>query len=55
VDELILYVAPVLLGPDARALLKLPLINEMKNRIELDLLESKQFGPDVRLHYQVKR
>ena len=55
VDELIMYVAPVLLGPDARALLQLPLISEMKNRIELNLLDSRQFGSDVRLHYQVKR
>jgi diaminohydroxyphosphoribosylaminopyrimidine deaminase/5-amino-6-(5-phosphoribosylamino)uracil reductase len=55
VDELLLYVAPVLLGPDARALLQLPLLNHMKERIEMTLLDTQVIGSDVRLHYQVKR
>ncbi len=55
VDELLLYVAPVLLGPDARALLQLPLIDSMNQRIELSLLNTQSIGNDVRLHYQVKR
>jgi diaminohydroxyphosphoribosylaminopyrimidine deaminase / 5-amino-6-(5-phosphoribosylamino)uracil reductase len=55
VDELLLYVAPVLLGPDARALLQLPLINQMKERIEMTLLNTQTIGSDVRLHYQIKR
>jgi diaminohydroxyphosphoribosylaminopyrimidine deaminase / 5-amino-6-(5-phosphoribosylamino)uracil reductase len=55
VDELLLYVAPVLLGPDARALLQLPLINHMKQRIEMTLIDTQTIGSDVRLHYQIKR
>lgn len=55
VDELLLYMAPVLLGPDARALLQLPLIETMQQRIELNLLDTHMIGSDVRLHYQVKR
>jgi diaminohydroxyphosphoribosylaminopyrimidine deaminase / 5-amino-6-(5-phosphoribosylamino)uracil reductase len=55
VDELLLYVAPVLLGPDARALLQLPMIDSMQQRIELTLLDTQSIGSDVRLHYQVKR
>jgi len=55
VDELLLYVAPVLLGQDARALLQLPLINQMKERIEMNLLDTQTIGSDVRLHYQIKR
>jgi diaminohydroxyphosphoribosylaminopyrimidine deaminase/5-amino-6-(5-phosphoribosylamino)uracil reductase len=55
VDELLLYVAPVLLGPDARALLQLPLINQMKQRIEMTLLNTQTIGSDVRLHYQITR
>ncbi|MGD9842440.1 MAG: bifunctional diaminohydroxyphosphoribosylaminopyrimidine deaminase/5-amino-6-(5-phosphoribosylamino)uracil reductase RibD [Steroidobacteraceae bacterium] len=54
VDELLLYVAPVLLGPDARALLQLPLLVSMQQRSELDLLDMQSIGSDVRLHYQVK-
>lgn len=55
VDELLLYVAPVLLGPDARGLLQLPMIDSMQQRIELTLLDTLSIGSDVRLHYQVKR
>jgi diaminohydroxyphosphoribosylaminopyrimidine deaminase / 5-amino-6-(5-phosphoribosylamino)uracil reductase len=55
VDELLLYIAPVLLGPDARALLQLPLIRTMQQRIELNLLSTNQIGSDVRLHYRIKR
>lgn len=54
VDELLLYVAPVLLGPDARALLQLPLIDTMNQRIELSLIEMQSIGSDVRLRYAVK-
>jgi diaminohydroxyphosphoribosylaminopyrimidine deaminase/5-amino-6-(5-phosphoribosylamino)uracil reductase len=41
VDELLLYVAPVLLGPDARGLLQLPMIDSMQQRIELTLLDTQ--------------
>jgi diaminohydroxyphosphoribosylaminopyrimidine deaminase/5-amino-6-(5-phosphoribosylamino)uracil reductase len=55
VDEMLRYVAPVLLGPDARGLLQLPMIDSMQQRIELTLLDTQSIGSDVRLHYQVKR
>ncbi|MGC3980686.1 MAG: bifunctional diaminohydroxyphosphoribosylaminopyrimidine deaminase/5-amino-6-(5-phosphoribosylamino)uracil reductase RibD [Steroidobacteraceae bacterium] len=55
VDELLMYVAPVLLGQDARALVQLPLIETMQQRIELTLLDTQSIGSDVRLRYQVKR
>jgi diaminohydroxyphosphoribosylaminopyrimidine deaminase/5-amino-6-(5-phosphoribosylamino)uracil reductase len=55
VDELLMYVAPVLLGQDACPLLKLPFIETMDQRIRLKLLESQSMGPDLRLRYQVQR
>ena len=55
VDELLLYVAPVLLGQDACPLLNLPFIESMDQRITLKLLESQSIGPDLRLRYQVQR
>ena len=55
VDELLIYVAPVLLGQDARPLLKLPFIESMDQRITFKLLESQSIGPDLRLRYQVQR
>ena len=54
VDELLLYVAPMLLGQDARSLLRLPIIDSMDQRIPLDLIEMQQIGSDIRLRYQVK-
>jgi diaminohydroxyphosphoribosylaminopyrimidine deaminase / 5-amino-6-(5-phosphoribosylamino)uracil reductase len=55
VDELLVYVAPVLLGPDARSLLQLPGIESMRDRIELTLLDMQSIGPDVRLRYRVRK
>lgn len=53
-DELLVYMAPVLLGPDARPMAQLPLILRMQDRIELTLLDMQATGTDVRLQYQVK-
>ncbi|MEO8779094.1 MAG: bifunctional diaminohydroxyphosphoribosylaminopyrimidine deaminase/5-amino-6-(5-phosphoribosylamino)uracil reductase RibD [Rhodanobacter sp.] len=49
VDELLLYVAPVLLGDNARPLLKLPPLAEMARRWQLQSVDQRQLGPDWRL------
>ena len=49
VDELLLYVAPVLLGDGARPLLALPALPEMSARWNLALVEQRQVGEDLRL------
>jgi diaminohydroxyphosphoribosylaminopyrimidine deaminase/5-amino-6-(5-phosphoribosylamino)uracil reductase len=49
VDELLLYVAPVLLGDLARPLLHLPPLAEMAGRKSLRLLDQRMLGADVRL------
>ena len=49
VDELLLYVAPVLLGDDARPLLCLPPLLSMAQRHRLRLLDQQRFGEDLRL------
>ena len=36
IDELILYLAPTLLGQDAKALLQLPLLEDMSDRLSLN-------------------
>ena len=48
VDELLLYVAPVLLGDTARPLLALPSLGEMAARWKLHLIEQRQVGDDAR-------
>ena len=49
VDELLLYVAPLLLGPDARALVALPPLHELAEALSYVLLETTQLGDDLRL------
>jgi len=49
VDELIIYMAPVLLGDQARALFQLPALTRMPDRRTLELLETRAVGQDWRL------
>ena len=49
VDELLLYIAPVLLGDKGRPLLAGLGINLMSDRHNLELIDSRQIGPDLRL------
>lgn len=48
-DELLLYVAPVLLGDEARPLLSLPPLTEMAARWKLRLVDQRMVGADWRL------
>jgi diaminohydroxyphosphoribosylaminopyrimidine deaminase/5-amino-6-(5-phosphoribosylamino)uracil reductase len=45
-DELLLYVAPVLLGDAARPLLRLPALDDMADRWRLRVVEQRSVGPD---------
>lgn len=49
VDELLLYVAPVLLGDSARALLILPPLADMAARWKLRIVDQRHVGEDLRL------
>ncbi|WP_266156717.1 bifunctional diaminohydroxyphosphoribosylaminopyrimidine deaminase/5-amino-6-(5-phosphoribosylamino)uracil reductase RibD [Dyella silvatica] len=49
VDELLLYVAPLLLGDRARPLLCLPPLTDMAARWQLRTLDQRQLGSDIRL------
>lgn len=49
VDEFIVYLAPSLLGPTARALVELPEITQLEQRMRLEFTECKPVGPDLRL------
>ncbi len=49
VDELILYMAPVLMGNNARGLFNLPLIRQMSDKIQLNIKDIRQFGEDIRI------
>lgn len=49
VDELLLYVAPILLGDDARPLLALPALSDMAERWKLGVVDQRMLGVDWRL------
>src|SRR3546814_11766246 len=49
VDELLLYMAPVLLGGDARPLFAGLGIEQMAQRLQLQLVETLPVGDDLRL------
>ncbi len=48
-DELLLYVAPLLLGDAARPLLHLPSLDDMARRWQLRVIDQRQLGMDWRL------
>ncbi|MDT8439241.1 MAG: bifunctional diaminohydroxyphosphoribosylaminopyrimidine deaminase/5-amino-6-(5-phosphoribosylamino)uracil reductase RibD [Wenzhouxiangellaceae bacterium] len=49
VDELLLYQAPSLIGADGAALLCLPGVETLRQRLHLELIEQRRIGPDQRL------
>ena len=53
-DELVVYMAPSIMGDEARGLFALPLINTMQDRILLDIKEIRAVGHDWRISAKVK-
>lgn len=49
VDELLIYMAPKLLGPQGRPLFDLPLLEDLQGAASFTIIESAQVGPDIRL------
>ena len=48
VDELLMYVAPCLLGP-AQGIARLPVLDQLADRLPLRFHEVRQVGPDLRI------
>ncbi|MGH8757624.1 MAG: dihydrofolate reductase family protein, partial [Burkholderiales bacterium] len=49
VDELLLYLAPHLLGDNARGMFDLPELTELTGRRELKILDQRMVGQDLRV------
>lgn len=49
VDELLLYIAPVMLGDAAHPLLRLPILSNMASRWKLKVIDQRMIGDDWRL------
>ena len=54
VDEMILYIAPHLMGNTSRGLANLSTVLNMQDRVELDLLESIVIGSDLKINVKPK-
>lgn len=54
VDELVLYLAPLLLGDQARPLFRLPNLLDMQQRWNLEVLETRAVGADWRITLRPK-
>ncbi|MBI3561911.1 MAG: bifunctional diaminohydroxyphosphoribosylaminopyrimidine deaminase/5-amino-6-(5-phosphoribosylamino)uracil reductase RibD [Gammaproteobacteria bacterium] len=54
IDELVIYMAPLLLGDTARALYRLPLLHTMADRIELQITDVRAVGVDWRISARLK-
>ncbi len=48
-DELLLYLAPMLIGSQAQGLFNLPELTSLDGALELDILETRMVGRDLRL------
>ena len=55
IDELIIYMAPVLMGNNARGLFALPGLDSMQEKIELDIIEQILVGQDIRITAKVRQ
>lgn len=54
VDEWIVYQSASILGHTARGMVNLPELDKMSDRYSMKLLDVRQVGNDLRLHYQIK-
>ena len=54
IDEMVFYVAPVLMGYEARGLFRLPGLETMDQRIHLDIVDQRMVGKDWRITAKVK-
>ena len=55
VDELLLYVAPIILGERARPMFDGLPIDTMEERLRMEIVESRRIGDDVRLLMRPRR
>ena len=54
IDELVVYLAPRVLGGNARGMFDIPELTEMSVRPELELTECRRLGSDLRLTYRTR-
>lgn len=55
IDEIVIYMAPALFGPDAKGLFQLPLIEDMKDKVSLNFSDIRSIGQDIRITATINR
>jgi diaminohydroxyphosphoribosylaminopyrimidine deaminase/5-amino-6-(5-phosphoribosylamino)uracil reductase len=53
VDEIVAYIAPSILGDDARGLFAIPALRDLADKIQLSFTDVRQIGPDLRITAKV--
>jgi diaminohydroxyphosphoribosylaminopyrimidine deaminase/5-amino-6-(5-phosphoribosylamino)uracil reductase len=53
IDELILYMAPIIMGGEANPIFNNPVLNSMQEKIKLKQKDARYFGGDLRLIMKV--
>jgi diaminohydroxyphosphoribosylaminopyrimidine deaminase / 5-amino-6-(5-phosphoribosylamino)uracil reductase len=49
IDELVVYIAPHFMGAGARGLLEIPGLERMQDRVDLEIMDLRQVGQDLRI------
>jgi len=49
VDELLVYLAPSLIGESGRGMFNLPVLDDLARRVQLEIRDVRPIGPDVRI------
>jgi diaminohydroxyphosphoribosylaminopyrimidine deaminase/5-amino-6-(5-phosphoribosylamino)uracil reductase len=52
-DELITYTAPYIMGGSANGMFNAPILQDMKNKIKLSIIDYRSIGEDIRIQAQV--
>jgi diaminohydroxyphosphoribosylaminopyrimidine deaminase / 5-amino-6-(5-phosphoribosylamino)uracil reductase len=55
VDEIVVYMAPMFMGTDARGLLNLPGVEKMDQAVKLEIVDVRAVGNDWKLQIKVER
>jgi diaminohydroxyphosphoribosylaminopyrimidine deaminase/5-amino-6-(5-phosphoribosylamino)uracil reductase len=55
IDEIILYMAPILMGQNAKPLFNLPAINTMSDRIQFNTYDTRTIGKDLRITAKIDK
>jgi len=54
IDEFLMYYAPVLMGTEAKGMFAIPALTQMSQRTQLEIVELRQFGSDIRIRVKTR-